>query len=168
MKKYFLLASLIIFANQTHALDAKDKAIDIPLPQLIGSIAGKSSGLTDHKGKIIYLDFWASWCGPCRQSFPFLNKLRNDYKEKGVEVIAINLDVDITEALAFLKDFPVDYPILLDPQGRMPSAYNVRGLPTAFLIDRKGEVFYRHLGFQERDKNWIKALIDQKLEEQPQ
>ncbi len=165
MTKYFLSLVLLIFTLPSYAIDADDQAPSIPLKQLEGNIISKITEVNTYKGKLIYLDFWASWCGPCRQSFPFLNKIRNQYSSQGFEVIAVNVDTELADARKFLKNFPVDYPILLDPEGKMPIAYDIRGLPTAFIIDRQGTVVYKHLGFKERDKKWITALIEQNLED---
>ncbi len=175
MKVIYTLITLLCLLISSHTLAEKnDKespeaqaAPHIPLPLLENGAAGRTSGINDHKGKIIYLDFWASWCGPCRQSFPFLQNLRDQYHDQGFEIVAVNVDVELKDALSFLQNYPVDYPILLDPEGIMATTYGVQGLPTSFIIDRDGNVVYAHLGFKEKDKQWITALIKQNLEEQP-
>ncbi len=163
MKQYALLFTLLFLAIPTLAIIAEDKAPHVALPLLEDHQPGKTTGINDYKGKLVYLDFWASWCGPCRQSFPFLKQLKEQYAEQGFEVVSVNVDTSLEPALKFLKDHPVNHPILLDPNGKMAERYGVQGLPTAFIIDRDGVVVYKHLGFKEKDKAWITALVRQNL-----
>jgi thiol-disulfide isomerase/thioredoxin len=161
--RYTLSLILLLLTLPAYSVEADEPAPIIALPQLENNVAGKMTSIADYKGKLIYLDFWASWCGPCRQSFPFLKEIRQQYVDQGFEIIAVNVDAKLEDGLRFLKKFPVDYPTLLDPKGVMSRAYLVQGLPTAFLIDREGNIIYEHLGFKERDKKWITALIEQNI-----
>lgn len=158
-----LLILLPLISHTSYSVEAEDIAPVVELPLLEDGIAGRTNSIANHKGKLIYLDFWASWCGPCRQSFPFLQKIRTQYANQGFEVIAVNVDAKLSDALRFLKKFPIDYPILLDSAYTMAQIYEVQGLPTAYLIDTEGKVIYKHLGFKEADKKWITALIEQNL-----
>ena len=115
------------FAVNSHSAEKGDKAISTPLQLLENNKAGKISGIDQFRGKLIYLDFWASWCGPCRKSLPVLNEIRSQYADKGFEVLAINVDENLADALKFLEKYPVDYPILLDPKGSLPQAYRIPG-----------------------------------------
>ncbi len=117
--------------------------------------------LSDYKGKVIYLDFWASWCKPCIQSMPLLNKLRNEFKEDGFEIIAVNLDVVAEKGLNFLNNHPVDYPVVIAINHRISDVFEIRGLPTSYIIDRQGILRYVHQGFKEQD---ILIIKDQLLE----
>lgn len=163
MNQYILAIALMVVTFNSYAFKKGDVTPDIPLPQLEGQSAGKATSITDYKGKLVYLDFWASWCGPCRQSLPILNEIRKDYASKGFEVVAVNVDENLKDALKFLDKYPVDYPILLDPKGKMPKTYKVQGMPTAYLIDEKGVVLYKHTGFKKKDRKKIEALIDKHL-----
>lgn len=154
---------LVISVIPSYAVEADEFAPIVDLPQLKGDKAGSKTNLLEHKGKLIYLDFWASWCGPCRQSFPFLQEIRNKYADQGFEVVAVNVDTNLAPALRFLEKFPVNYPILLDHSAEKAQAYSVQGLPTAYLINQRGQIIYKHLGFKEKDKQWIIALIEQNL-----
>jgi thiol-disulfide isomerase/thioredoxin len=109
---------------------------------------------------VLYVDFWASWCPPCRKGMPQLNDLRNAYKEKGFEIIAINLDEDISDAIKFLNDVKVDYPVAYDPSGQISEKYEVIGLPQAFLIGRDGEIKHIHQGFRKGDIDKLRAIVD--------
>lgn len=156
----FLLASISL---STHAVIAEEDAPIVAIPQLENNALGNTKSIADYKGKLIYLDFWASWCGPCRQSFPFLHDLQEEYADSGFIVIAVNVDSTLEPALNFLEKFPTNYPILIDHKNEMSTTYGVQGLPTSFLIDENGTVIYKHLGFKERDKKWITALVKQNL-----
>lgn len=122
-------------------------------------------GLSDYKGKVLYVDFWASWCGPCVVSMPLLNDLRNKYKDVGFEVIAINLDEDVLLAAKFLKQVNIDYPVVSDIHGIVAKQYKVNGLPTAYVIDVKGKIQLVHRGFKKSDINFIEAVVDKALSE---
>jgi thiol-disulfide isomerase/thioredoxin len=111
------------------------------------------------KGKVVYLDFWASWCPPCKKSFPTLNTLHNELNQQGFEVVAINLDEEKSEAEKFLKQSPVDFTILYDGEGVCPSAFDVMAMPSSYIIDKKGIVRAVHLGFDEDKINAIRDSI---------
>lgn len=121
--------------------------------------------LADYRGKVVYLDFWASWCGPCRESFPVLNELRNKYKAKGFEVIGVNLDEDTADANAFLKKFPVTFPLATDPKGASAEIFQIKGMPSAVLIDKKGVARADFVGFKKDEAEKIEHLVSQLLEE---
>ncbi len=91
---------------------------------------------------------------------PVLNELRKELKRKGFEVVAVNLDEDTADAKAFLKQFPVSYPVLMDPKGKVPEKYELPGMPTSFLIDKRGRIQHIHIGFKPKDmKNIRKQVI---------
>ena len=115
--------------------------------------------ISNYQNKVVYLDFWASWCPPCKQSFPALNRLHNELKSKGFEVIAINLDEDKEEALSFLQDHPVDFSIFHDAEGKCPEAYAVSAMPSSYIIDKKGLIQKVHLGFHDDSENEIRTAI---------
>lgn len=117
----------------------------------------------DFIGKVVYLDFWASWCGPCRQSLPFLDELQRRYKDRGFQVLGIGVDENPGEARKFLIGLGVGFPVGLDPDGDCPSQFQLLGMPAAYLIDRKGIIRYVHLGFRKEDRpqlqRWVEALL---------
>ena len=115
--------------------------------------------ISSYKGKVIYVDFWASWCPPCKLSFPSLNKLHNELKQQGFEVVAINLDEEKSDAEEFLKHNPVNFSIAYDGEGECPSAYNVMAMPSSFIIDKQGIVREVHLGFDEDNLTNIRTSI---------
>jgi len=104
--------------------------------------------LSQYKNKVVYLDFWASWCGPCRKSFPWLNAMEKQYEKQGLVVIGVNLDNDIENAKAFLNDVPAEFRVFSDPAGQLAEQYKLIGMPSSFVIDGNGEVRHRHVGFK--------------------
>ncbi|SMF45428.1 Peroxiredoxin [Alteromonadaceae bacterium Bs31] len=121
--------------------------------------------LEDYKGKVVYLDFWASWCGPCRDSFPVLDELRAKYVEAGFEVVGVNLDENTSDADGFLKKFPVKFPLAADPSGRSAEIYQLKGMPSAYVIDKKGVVRHIVVGFDKDEKKNLEPLIAQLVNE---
>lgn len=108
--------------------------------------------LSAYRGRVVYLDFWASWCAPCRESFPWLSNLVQEYGAQNVVVIAVNVDHERQRAERFLRDTPAAFPIIFDPRGEIATAYQVAGMPSAVLIDRAGKVRFQHEGFSAKRK----------------
>jgi thiol-disulfide isomerase/thioredoxin len=115
--------------------------------------------LADYLGQVVYVDFWASWCGPCRQSLPSLDRLYRQLSNRGFMVLAINVDAYSQDAKDFLKAYPVSYPVLRDESGSLPAAFGVKGMPTAFLIDKQGKVRRVHEGFRLGDEDLIRKEV---------
>jgi peroxiredoxin len=139
------------------ALGAGDTAPQFTARALEG--AGQLS-LADYRGKLVYLDFWASWCPPCLVSLPALEALRQEYAARGFEVVAVNLDRDLEQARRFLRKNPVGYKSASDPEGRIPRSFEVETMPTSFLIDRNGVVQYVHEGFRKGDVELLRERIE--------
>ena len=156
MLRLLVLCCTIMFAQSSFSASAGQTAPNFKLP---GIKTGNLMSLKSLRGKVVYLDFWASWCGPCRQSLPLLNDLRKELRRKGFEVLAVNLDEEKSDAKAFLKQFPVSYPVLLDPKGKVPLKYDLPGMPTSYLIDRKGKIRKVHVGFKKQDMSKIRKEV---------
>lgn len=116
--------------------------------------------LSDYRGKVIYLDFWASWCGPCRQSLPALSKFQEEMGSEEFEVLAINLDAEPEDGLAFLRQFPVNYTVLADRTGKTSRAYDLVGLPTSVLIDQNGVLVSSFQGFHPSHLEKLRKAIN--------
>jgi thiol-disulfide isomerase/thioredoxin len=141
-----------------------------PAPLFRGEpLQGKEAvELERYRGQVVYLDFWASWCGPCRQSLPALEQMRGEYGPAGFEVIAVNLDAAPQDGLDFLEKYPVTYPTVQDSAGNIARLYQVRTMPMSYLIDRRGMVRHVHQGFNKKDLPRLRAAVSELLgEEQP-
>jgi peroxiredoxin len=129
----------------------------------LNSNSGKPVSLADLKGQIVLVNFWASWCGPCRQEMPILEQLNHQYHNKGVALIGVNVEPDSAAATAWLKATPVTFPILYDVDSKVSKLYEVQGMPNTVILDRKGVVRYIHRGYSPGAENeyldQIRALI---------
>lgn len=115
--------------------------------------------------RLIYVDFWASWCVPCKQSFPFMNTLKKQFEGKGLSILAISVDKDIDEARAFLRENPATFPIAHDASGRCAKQFAVKGMPSSYIVSKTGQVLYTHKGFRPSDTaeitRQLQSFIDQ-------
>lgn len=121
--------------------------------------AGDTVALASLRGKVVYVDFWASWCGPCRRSFPWMNEMQQKYGARGLIVVAVNVDKKRADAERFLTHTPGKFLIVYDPAGTTPAAYAVQGMPSSYLIDRSGMIAYVERGFQDEHKAALEARI---------
>jgi len=107
--------------------------------------ANTSFDLQQYRGKVLILDFWASWCVPCRRSFPWMNEMQEKYGGQGLVIVGVNMDADAAEAQTFLKEFSVDFRIIEDAKGELAKKIDVIAMPNSYVIDRNGDVVARHL-----------------------
>lgn len=152
----FFISISTIFAQEEGS-----KAPDFELK----SLSGDNFKLSNLQGKIIIIDFWASWCVPCRLGIPFLSELYDIYKDKGVEIIGINLDNKLEKIEKFLSKLSKrpSFNILWDSSNTTPTLYKVTTMPTTIFINKEGIIAHRHLGFKIDDKEKYKQLIEQML-----
>jgi len=118
-----------------------------------------------YRGKVLYVDFWASWCSPCAQSFPFLNSLHRELRGRGLQVLGINLDEDPADAKRFLKKYPAEFTVAFDANGRCPQDFGVQAMPSSYLVDRKGNIRHVHLGFRRGESEELRGRVEQLLAE---
>ncbi|WP_309043217.1 TlpA disulfide reductase family protein [Marinobacter sediminicola] len=131
------------------AMSAQAGAINVPAPDFtLESRTGDNIRLEDHRGEVVMLNFWASWCGPCRQEMPLMDDIYSRYQDLGFTILAVNVDENRDEALRFLEKVPVDYPILYDPESSVSKLYEVPAMPTTVMIDRDGNARYIHYGYK--------------------
>lgn len=130
------------------------------------SFAQAELDLKGLRGHVVYVDFWASWCTPCRQSFPWMKALESAYGSRGLSVVAVDLDHDHSDAQRFLRAFQPNFPIIFDPAGTLARRFNVAAMPTSVVIDRTGKIRYEHAGFLLKDRaeyeRQIRGLLVQK------
>lgn len=157
-----LIAALLFTASLeglaqglARALDKGQTAPEIALKTL----AGETIKLSALRGKVVLVDFWASWCAPCRESMPVLEKLSKSYKDKGFVVLGVNIDNDAEAARKFLKDLPVSFQVVCDAQKQVAKAYAPPTMPSSYLIDRQGRVHVVHAGFKKSDAAKLEAEI---------
>ncbi|MEP7328337.1 MAG: TlpA disulfide reductase family protein [Betaproteobacteria bacterium] len=140
----FATALPLVFATASaHAVEAGAAAPNFSLP----TAKGEPVALDKLRGKVVYVDFWASWCGPCRRSFPWMNEMQQKYGAKGFTVVAINVDKKRIDAEKFLTLIPANFPVVYDEAGSVPAAFGVLGMPSSYLIDARGNVSYVERGF---------------------
>lgn len=144
MRKLFLTATLLILAPLTYAADDLD--------------------LENYSGKVVMLDFWASWCVPCRRSFPWMNQMQEKYGQDGLVIVAVNVDREVENAAAFLQEYPANFEIIYDPDAELAKEYEVEVMPSSFIIDREGKIVDRHLGFKVKKQEEYEAMIRAALE----
>lgn len=153
-----VLALSLLAGLPAQALEAGQAAPDFQLPGRQGTVK-----LADYKGKTVYLDFWASWCGPCKQSFPWMNAMQARYGAKGLRMLAVNLDQNNGDARGFLSDNAAHFDIAFDQPGATPRAYAIKGMPTSVLIGPDGKVLMVHSGFKEDQRDVLERQIKQAL-----
>lgn len=115
------------------------------------------------QGKVVYIDFWASWCHPCRQSFPWMQKIYDKYHSEGFEIIAVNVDKDHRSATKFLDENAVTFPIAFDSTGNLAKLYGLEAMPSSFVYDRQGHLVSQHLGFREEETRSLEQNIEKLL-----
>ena len=127
------------------------------------SRSGDTVSLAQLKGKVVMLNFWASWCGPCRQEMPLLDQMHKRYSALGFTLVGVNVDADSKDAEAWLSKTPVSFPVLFDRESKVSKLYDVSAMPSTVFIDRQGNVRYQHKGYKAGDEseylNQIRALL---------
>jgi thiol-disulfide isomerase/thioredoxin len=144
------------------AINVGQTAPDFNLPDLQNN---SIQNLSQFRGKVIYLDFWASWCAPCRTSFPLLNQLYEKLRQQNFAVLAVNLDEDKANAEKFLREIPVNFKVLNDSDGKVSDQFVVDTMPTSFLIDKNGVVQKIHHGFVSDDIKEIEVKVNELIQQ---
>jgi len=155
------MAVVLAAALEASGASALDKGAAAPAFDLPGKDGAVQ--LAKYQGKLVYVDFWASWCGPCRQSFPWMNEMQAKYGARGLQVVGVNLDAKTDDARRFLAETPARFTIAFDPAGATPRAYGVKGMPSSVLIGPDGKVLYEHAGFKEADRAELEQVIKKAL-----
>jgi thiol-disulfide isomerase/thioredoxin len=154
--------SLSAWTGLALAVSPGEPAPDFQLPGLRSAVA-----LSAQRGKVVYLDFWASWCGPCKQSFPWMNELQSRFGPQGLQVIAINVDASPEDARRFLNEVPAGFVVAFDARGQTPRSYAIKGMPSSVLIAPDGQVLSVHSGFRSDERALLEAQVSQALSRLP-
>jgi len=152
-----LLAVALAIPGLAHAVEG-------PAPDFqLASAGGKPVSLAQYKGQVVMINFWATWCGPCRTEMPVLEQLHKKYKPMGFTMVGVNVEPDSAGAVDWLKATPVTFPILFDTDSKVSKLYAVSGMPSTVIVDRKGNLRYLHRGYKPGDENeyldQIRALV---------
>ena len=143
-----LAASAVILASAAGA------AVDPPAPAFsLPARGGATIDLTQYKGQVVMINFWASWCVPCRQEMPLLDSIYKKYKPLGFTLLSVNVEPEQKDAESFLKQTPVTFPVVFDAKSKVSGLYNVQGMPTTVFVDRKGNVRLMHVSYKTGDEN---------------
>ncbi len=154
------LAGLLV-ASLAAAIELGQPAPDFELKDR----GGEEVAVADFAGEVVYVDFWASWCGPCILSFPVMEDLHQRYADRGLKILAVNVDQRREDADSFLEKREVSFSVLFDGAGKTPADYAVKGMPTSYILDRQGRVVHIHEGFKKSDAAKIELLLEQVLSE---
>ncbi len=158
----FILAALVIsaiFASATTITSEELQRIGLqPIKEgtaiidfELQDLSGATRRLSDFHGKVVFLNFWATWCGPCRFEMPSMEKLYKALKAKGLEIVAVNLQEDRKSVQRFVNEYGLSFPVLLDTTGRVGATYGARSIPTTYIVDREGFVIAGTIGTREWD-----------------
>ena len=132
---------------------------------LIGTVSGAAPfvaeplDLARHRGRVVIVDFWASWCKPCRQSIPWLNTMRARYGASGLTIIGVNVDAERHDADRFLHDVPIEFEVVFDPKGDLARQFKVQGMPSSYVFDRTGKMVETYVGFRDAKKEEHEAAL---------
>jgi peroxiredoxin len=157
-----LLLAMLVCALPAHALEPGQWAPDFSGNTVEGNVPFKLSSL---RGKVVYLDFWAGWCAPCRISLPLLSQMREDLAGRGFEIVGINRDSEVETAQRLMRDAHVHYPVLFGVDEKIYGFYGIQQMPAAYVIGRDGRVRIVHQGFRESEFSALRADIEKLLAE---
>ncbi|KGJ91625.1 TlpA disulfide reductase family protein [Colwellia psychrerythraea] len=122
-----------------------------------------AQAIANNKGKVVYVDFWASWCVPCRKSFPWMNAMQEKYQAQGLVVLSINLDAQKKLAEQFLQHTPANFAVIYDKRGTLAKKFQLKGMPSSYLFDRQGKLISAHSGFNGKKQKKYQQEIEQAL-----
>jgi len=161
MQKSFRIVLLVLGLAGLYAVPVQAKPVDGKAPDFtLHSRGGQNLRLSDYRGQIVLINFWASWCGPCRQEMPLLQNLYHRYSKLGFTILGVNVDSDSTKANNYLRDMQVTFPILYDNSNSVSKRFNVNAMPTTVIVDRNGNMRFLHQGYKPGyEKDYKKEVV---------
>ncbi len=150
-----------ILLTATCFADTNQPAPDFTLK----SMEGSNLRLSEYRGQVVMLNFWASWCGPCRQEMPLLDEIYQRYSKAGFVLFGVNVENNIELVQQTLQDIPVTFPVLLDDEGKVSKLYDISAMPSTYLIDRNGQMRYLHKGYKPGYENDYRKQIRELIRE---
>jgi peroxiredoxin len=159
--KFLVCLGLVMHTVAGNAITVQDDAPDFTLK----SLQGKNLRLHEYRGRVVLLNFWASWCGPCRQEMPLLDQIHKRYKDAGFAVVSVNVEGDPLPARALAQETGVSFPVLIDSGQKVSELYELEAMPSSVLIDRDGVVRYIHRGYQPGDEAQYLKVVKQLIKE---
>ncbi len=128
-------------------------------PFRLQDLNGEFHHSSEYRGKVLIVNFWATWCAPCREELPSMNRAWAELQDESVVMLAINVGEDKEAVLAFSQDYPIDFPVLLDSYGNISQRWRVVGMPTTFVVNRRGQIVHRMVGKREWDSEALLGLV---------
>ncbi len=169
MKKHLLMVMIFLLGLIGYAESIQDRLIKFGIAVAkermesidfeLEDMGGNLKKLSSYRGKFVFLNFWATWCGPCRYEMPSMQKVYDELKDEGFVIVAVNLQEDRKLVKKFLDQYGLTFPVLLDKKGRVGAMYGARSIPTTYLIDRKGYIIGRAIGAREWDVPEIQSVF---------
>lgn len=150
------ISAAVLVTTEASAIEPGEKAPTFSAQKLDGK---GTLGLAQYRGKVVYLDFWASWCAPCLKAVPAIETLRSEFPASKFQILAVNVDKKTKKALKFLAKHDVGYPSVSNPKGDIPGKFDLETMPSSYLIDAKGVVRYVHKGFRDGDLDVIREHV---------
>ena len=164
MKKLYrsvLVAFMALLGAHTHAVAVQDQAPDFTLK----SLEGGNLRLEEYRGQVVLINFWASWCGPCRQEMPLLDRLHHRYEDTGFAVLGVNVEGEVKPAQEIVDKTNVTFPVLIDEDQKVSEMYNLEAMPSTVVVDRDGIVRYIHRGYKPGDEAKYVEIVKELIRE---
>ena len=162
MRRHFQLLLAVFLLSLSLNTFAQEPAPEFTLPTLPDNGEIRLAAL---KGRVVYVDFWATWCPPCRKSFPWMDEMQTQYGADGLTIVAISIDRNRELAERFIQQMEPSFTIAHDPKGVVSKKYKVSAMPTSYLIDRRGNIVSTHLGFRKSDEAKLERKIEDLLDQ---
>ncbi len=162
MIKVFTAALWLLITLPT-LVACTEAEVDLAPDFELQTVDGNSVRLRDLRGQVVMINFWATWCAPCRQEMPALSQMYSDLKDEGFVLLGINLDQQSGKAREYLQQTPVTFPVLLDSQSTVANLYQNTAVPSSYFIDKRGELVHMHKGYRPGEEDKYRSIIQKLL-----